>query len=170
VADTVKRQVLTQVASAFYDPGNARWISRDPLGEPGFQRLINSAAKKQRTSIQTLRTRGLNLYGFLSDNPLNKVDPSGLDEFLDQTCQMLRDMAEDAYNDENFQLVRAINNLMESIGCFNPPPEPLPEPKVCPPLNGNPVLNKVGQAAVWATLGTGLYWLLANSWPVLIAL
>jgi RHS repeat-associated protein len=40
----------------FYDPANQRWISRDPLGEAG----------------------GINLYQFVGNSPLNRVDPLGL--------------------------------------------------------------------------------------------
>ena len=39
-----------------YDPVTARWLSRDPIGETG----------------------GVNLYGYVGDNPLKYTDPSGL--------------------------------------------------------------------------------------------
>lgn len=44
---------LTQYRA--YDPRTARWLSRDPIEEEG----------------------GLNLYGYVEVNPLNKIDPSG---------------------------------------------------------------------------------------------
>ena len=43
-------------AAAVYDPEQGRWLSRDPIGEDG----------------------GLNLYGYVGNDPLNWVDPLGL--------------------------------------------------------------------------------------------
>jgi len=40
----------------FYDPGLQRWINRDPVEEDG----------------------GINLYGYVGNNPINVVDPLGL--------------------------------------------------------------------------------------------
>lgn len=40
-----------------YDPKTARWLSRDPIGENG----------------------GINLYGYVANDPINAFDPDGLD-------------------------------------------------------------------------------------------
>jgi RHS repeat-associated protein len=40
----------------YYDPTNGRWVTRDPIGYVG----------------------GVNLYGYVSGNPVNRGDPSGL--------------------------------------------------------------------------------------------
>lgn len=47
---------MVEVANAFYDPGLQRWINRDPIGEEG----------------------GINLCGFVGNDPLNGVDALGL--------------------------------------------------------------------------------------------
>ncbi len=47
---------LVQTAQAFYEPSLGRFINRDPINELG----------------------GLNLYGFVRNNPIMHVDPLGL--------------------------------------------------------------------------------------------
>ena len=47
---------MAEVANAFYDPGLQRWINRDPIQEEG----------------------GINLYGFVCNDPLNSIDTLGL--------------------------------------------------------------------------------------------
>jgi uncharacterized protein RhaS with RHS repeats len=47
---------IVEVANAFYDPGLQRWINRDPIQEEG----------------------GINLYGFVCNDPLNSIDTLGL--------------------------------------------------------------------------------------------
>jgi hypothetical protein len=44
-----------QTASAYYDPGEQRWINRDPIQEQG----------------------GLNIYQFVANNPSSKADVDG---------------------------------------------------------------------------------------------
>ena len=47
---------LDMATYRFYDPDLGRWLSRDPIGEDG----------------------GLNLYGYVENDPTNRVDPFGL--------------------------------------------------------------------------------------------
>jgi RHS repeat-associated protein len=49
---------LVYYGNRYYNPAQGRWINRDPLEEDG----------------------GLNLYGFVTNDPVNKVDPLGLYE------------------------------------------------------------------------------------------
>jgi RHS repeat-associated protein len=50
------RSGLVATWARFYDPATSRWLSRDPIGEEG----------------------GINLYGYVANNPINWVDPWGL--------------------------------------------------------------------------------------------
>ena len=53
---------LSYYGYRFYAPPIGRWLNRDPIGESG----------------------GLNLYGFVGNNPVNFVDPWGLAVFVGQ--------------------------------------------------------------------------------------
>jgi len=54
----------------FYDPYLQRWLNRDPINEPGFNLLIQS-----QTPFNLDEEK--NLYAFVHNDPLNKIDPDG---------------------------------------------------------------------------------------------
>src|SRR5437773_1393402 len=76
-----------QNASAWYDPALGRWLTRDPIGEPGFQALqqvqqtvaVPSGASSGRWIN---RDSGIsddpNLYTFVYNEPITQIDPWGL--------------------------------------------------------------------------------------------
>jgi hypothetical protein len=67
-----------QTAMGWYDPSIGRWLTRDPIGEPGFQ--VMQRAGRGITSPSTARwiNRDGNLYTFVANNPVDRVDPLGL--------------------------------------------------------------------------------------------
>jgi RHS repeat-associated protein len=66
----------------FYDPVTGRWVSRDPIEEKG----------------------GINLYGFVVNDPINAFDPLGLDVSTPfrqmQACKKLQDALDTSANDQ----------------------------------------------------------------------
>jgi len=82
--------LTAQIASAYYCPSTGRWLSRDPIGEPGFQAL-QTATRAPRigssTSSQTARwiqrdpipkNDEPNFYEFVGNNPIIVFDRLGL--------------------------------------------------------------------------------------------
>ena len=63
------------MVQAYFDPTIGRWANRDPIGEPGFQQV--SKAVKGRTV-----RADANLYMFVHNQPVNKIDPLGLDVWV----------------------------------------------------------------------------------------
>ena len=82
--------VTAQIASAYYCPATGRWLSRDPIGEPGFQTLqMASVVQPVASPAQLPPSRwirrdqitergGQNLYRFVGNNPISSIDVLGL--------------------------------------------------------------------------------------------
>jgi hypothetical protein len=80
----------TQTALAWYDPSTGRWLSRDPLGEPGFQLIqpirtaVLESASPSRWIIRdpsytAEAAQGPNLYAFVRNSPATYWDRDGLE-------------------------------------------------------------------------------------------
>jgi len=84
-------QFATGLAHAYYNPQTGRWLSRDPVGEPGFQ-LVQRAigtlpSHTPATSLppgswlvrEQVRSRAdADPYGFVGNDPLARWDSLGL--------------------------------------------------------------------------------------------
>ena len=78
--------LTAQISSAYYCPSTGRWLSRDPLGEPGFENLRAAKAGKmvltqparwiQRDSISAKNDP--DRYAFVCNNSINSIDILGL--------------------------------------------------------------------------------------------
>jgi RHS repeat-associated protein len=58
-----------------YDPRIFRWLSRDPIGENGGTNFRLGARDYDTVEISG---EGANLFSYVSDNPITRVDPVGL--------------------------------------------------------------------------------------------
>ena len=79
--------LTAQIAFAFYCPSTGRWLSRDPIGEPGFQtsQMASQITKPvqqhsdrwiERDPVTAQNTE--NLYVFVSNDSISKLDALGL--------------------------------------------------------------------------------------------
>lgn len=101
--------LAAQIASAFYCPSTGRWLSRDPLGEPGFEVLRTANTLPQLGSAMPAPSRWIkrdsdnkndagDLYIFVGNRPINHIDPLGLLKFEgcseDQQKQIQQQLAD----------------------------------------------------------------------------
>jgi hypothetical protein len=76
--------LTAQIASAYYRPSTGRWLSRDPIGEPGFQAITQpgfSASLPPGRWVQRdpiLETKEANRYAFVHNNSISYADYLGL--------------------------------------------------------------------------------------------
>ncbi len=83
--------LTAQIASAYYCPSTGRWLSRDPIGEPGFENLhAASIVPKVGDSVSTAPTRWIqrdipsakkepNRYALVANRPITAIDFLGLE-------------------------------------------------------------------------------------------
>jgi hypothetical protein len=87
----------TQIASAYYCPSTGRWLSRDPKGELGFTLLKDGWIKRSRSSSnqnccpsckrnanKNLIIGDANIYAFVNNDPLERIDYLGLTDWGSQ--------------------------------------------------------------------------------------
>lgn len=153
--------LTAQAALAWYDPSTQRWLSRDPIGEPGFETL-RTATAMPKIGIQIPRTStrwvtrdsvsegGVNLYEFVQNRPITLHDAHGLIA-LSPCQQAIADFltAQDAYlsdpdNQEALEAYEAARQAMEAA--CNPPQLPPASPNcpVKPPVFTPPYQNNHG--------------------------
>jgi len=97
-------------ASAFYDPAQGRWCSRDPIAEKG----------------------GMNLYVFLKNSPTSKMDRLGLSVIVPLTPDSVGSILgldPESEIDDQTGWPEVPNPLLDIL---NSPPEPAPKPKATP--------------------------------------
>jgi len=64
----------------FYDANLQRWPNRDPIGEKGFETVRHIVSIRSRTFMPPLMgLHGPNLYEFVANDSISKVDTVGLD-------------------------------------------------------------------------------------------
>jgi RHS repeat-associated protein len=69
----------------WYDPATQRWLSRDPLGEEGFETARGNSRRRgdfdeiesDEPSMPEI-SEGMNLYWFVKNRPTMEIDPLGL--------------------------------------------------------------------------------------------
>ncbi len=79
--------LTAQIASAYYCPATGRWLSRDPIDEPGFQALqvpqmpnaIQQQAARWIERDPIVAQQTANPYALLRNRPIRGVDRLGLE-------------------------------------------------------------------------------------------
>ncbi len=75
--------LTAQIASAYYCPSTGRWLSRDPISEPGFQVQRIAAQASAIVPGRWINRDSISdksgLYGFVKNNSLIHYDILGLD-------------------------------------------------------------------------------------------
>ncbi len=108
---------FAQIASAYYSPSTGRWLSRDPIVEPGFQALQNATPQVAGSALQPrarwvirdpigetsllpgqnpevaskhIRDARTLSYDFVVNNPVSQVDYLGLENVQLEVTTIIR--------------------------------------------------------------------------------
>ena len=93
--------VVANHAAAYYSPSTGRWLSRDPVGEPGFELLrttcfvpkagqvFGSASLPPSRLLVRDEIREPNTYVFVANNPITAFDLFGLKTLDVGNCQIV---------------------------------------------------------------------------------
>ena len=76
--------LTAQIASAYYCPSTGRWLSRDPIGEPGFQALQMASVVRSVSPSRWInrdQKNGINLYATINNNSICNIDILGLESW-----------------------------------------------------------------------------------------
>jgi hypothetical protein len=175
--------LTAQAALAWYDPSTQRWLSRDPIGEPGFETLraatsmprvgipISQPSGRWITRDSVGKLGGVNLYEFVQNQPITLHDSNGLIA-TPTACEAAKAAlaaagAAWAADPDNQAAVDAYWEAYAAMqqACNPPPPSPPASPNcpIKPPvLPPNPNQNNLGSfcashpAICGLGLGTGI--------------
>jgi hypothetical protein len=84
--------ILVDAAAAYYSPSTGRFLSRDPLNEPG---VMLASTRSQGSNFiprdPAFRPKDGNTYAFVRNQPTIAIDPVGLeywDTHIKKVCRM----------------------------------------------------------------------------------
>ena len=153
-------------AIAFYDPGQQRWLNRDPIGEQGFTLLQSRNSNLLRFVEMFRQIGGNNVYKFVRNQPTDLYDDRGLAPGSPTgpnslACIAAGDQLQAAVK-QYFDDPSEVNELLvdaaiaaRDVAC-SPPPPPDPPNNSCPIIP--PMPPQVKKQCTWAVVAGIAYW------------
>lgn len=90
----VSAAAFVGTASGYYDPRTGRFISRDPIGEPGATLLRNGPPSGTFIPRDSGGPGDLNEYRFAANEPIGAVDALGLRVTANPRCRIFQDCSD----------------------------------------------------------------------------